>query len=69
MSSEMAASRALKGVIAVGDRVDAESVTGTIMELFGVKVEIENDEGQRLLVPYSDLLTGVIGIERSSETD
>lgn len=65
VSTEMAASRALRGVLKVGDRVESEVVTGTIVEMFGVKLEIETDDGDRLLVPYSELLTAVVGIERA----
>ncbi|MDH3704865.1 MAG: hypothetical protein OES57_02295 [Acidimicrobiia bacterium] len=68
VSSEMAAARALRGVLKVGDRVESEVVTGTISEMFGVKLEVETDDGDRLLVPYSELLTAVVGIERPEPT-
>ena len=69
VSSEMAASRALRRVMNVGDRVDSDLVTGTITEMFGAKLEVETDDGNRVLVPYSELLTAVIGIERTEPHD
>ncbi|MGI9602769.1 MAG: hypothetical protein ACR2QE_12850 [Acidimicrobiales bacterium] len=69
VSSEMAASRALRPVISVGDRVDSEVVSGTVTEMFGVKLEVETDDGNRVLVPYSELLAAVVGIERATQSD
>ncbi|MDH4171899.1 MAG: hypothetical protein OEW42_20140 [Acidimicrobiia bacterium] len=67
VSTELAAARALRHVVGVGDRVDTDVVTGTIVELHGVKLEVETDEGRRVLVPYSELLTTVVGIDRPAE--
>jgi len=64
VASEVAASRALRRVLHVGDRVDTEIATGTIVELHGVKAEIETADGRRLLVPYTGLLDAVVGITR-----
>ncbi|MEQ8840059.1 MAG: hypothetical protein RIB98_03690 [Acidimicrobiales bacterium] len=64
VASEVAASRALRRVLHVGDAIDSEVVTGTIVGLHGVKAEVETVEGRRVLVPYSSLLESVIGITR-----
>lgn len=64
VASEVAASRALRRILDVGDRVDTEIVTGTIVELHGVKAEVETADGRRVLVPYSSLLESVVGITR-----
>ncbi|MDW3217391.1 MAG: mechanosensitive ion channel family protein [Acidimicrobiales bacterium] len=65
VASEVAASRALRRVLAVGDAVDTEAATGTIVELHTVKAEIETADGRRVLVPYTALLDAVIGITRA----
>lgn len=61
---EVAAGRALRRLLHVGDRIDTDDVTGSIVELHGVGAEVETADGRRLIVPYSALLGGVIGIER-----
>lgn len=66
VSSEVAASRALRRVLDVGDRIDTDLATGTIVELHAVKAEIETADGRRVLLPYTELLTHVIGIDRAS---
>jgi small-conductance mechanosensitive channel len=48
----------------IGDRIDTDDVTGAIVELHGIGAEVETADGRRLIVPYSTLLAGVIGIER-----
>ncbi|MEZ5247477.1 MAG: mechanosensitive ion channel family protein [Acidimicrobiales bacterium] len=65
VASEVAASRALRRILRVGDRVDTEIVTGTIVELHGVKAEVETADGRHVLVPYSSLLDAVVGITRA----
>lgn len=65
VSSEIAASRALRRVLDVGDRIDTELATGVVADLHTVHVEIETADGRRVLVPYSTLLDAVIGIERA----
>lgn len=69
VSSEIAASRALRRVLDVGDRIETGIVTGTIRDLHGVKAEVETADGRTVLVPYSALLDAVIGIERAAEAD
>lgn len=64
VSSEIAAARALRRVVDVGDRLDTDIVRGTIVELHGVKAEVETADGRRVLVPYTALLGAVVGIER-----
>ncbi|MEM9201517.1 MAG: hypothetical protein AAGC53_07645 [Actinomycetota bacterium] len=69
VSSEIAASRALRRVLNGGDRLDVDGVSGVIVELHGVKIEIETDDGQRLLLPYSTVLDSAVGIERAPAAD
>lgn len=69
VSSEIAASRALRRVLNPGDRIETELATGTIIELHGVKAEIETTDGGRVLVPYSSLLDAVVGIERAEPAE
>lgn len=65
VASEVAASRALRRVLSVGDAVDTDAATGTVIELHTVKAEIETADGRRVLVPYTALLDAVIGITRA----
>lgn len=65
VASEVAASRALRRVLNVGDAVDTDAATGTIIELHTVKAEIETADGRRVLVPYTALLDAVVGITRA----
>ena len=65
VSSEIAASRALRRVLSPGDRIDTDLATGTIVELHGVQAEVETADGSHVLVPYSALLQAVVGIERA----
>ncbi|MEM8708450.1 MAG: mechanosensitive ion channel family protein [Actinomycetota bacterium] len=69
VSSEIAASRALRRVVNVGDRIDTDVATGTVVELHGVKVEVETADGRRVLVSYSTLLDAVVGIERAEPAE
>ena len=64
VASEIAAARALRRILTVGDRLDTDLVTGVITDLHTVKVEVETADGRAVLVPYSALLAAVIGIER-----
>lgn len=65
VASEVAASRALRRILNVGDSVDTEIVTGTIVALHGVKAEVQTADGRRVLVGYSSLLDAVVGITRA----
>jgi small-conductance mechanosensitive channel len=65
VSAEVAAGRALRRLLHIGDRIDTAVVAGAIVELHGVGAEVETAEGRRVIVPYSCLLEGTIGIERS----
>lgn len=65
VASEVAASRALRRVLAVGDGIDTDLVTGTIIELHGVKAEVETADGRNVLVPYTALLGSVMGVTRA----
>jgi small-conductance mechanosensitive channel len=65
VSAEVAAGRALRRLLHIGDRIETAGVTGAIVELHGVGAEVETAEGRRVIVPYSSLLEGTIGIERS----
>ena len=69
VSSEIAASRALRRVVDIGDRIDTDLATGVVAELHTVHVEIETADGRRVLVPYTSLLDAVIGIERADRDD
>ena len=64
VAAEVAAGRALRRLLHIGDRIDTDDVTGSIVELHGVGAEVETADGRRLIVPYSALLGGVIGVER-----
>lgn len=64
VSAEVAAGRALRRLLRPGDRIDTDDVTGSVVELHGIGVEVETADGRRVVVPYSRLLGGNIGIDR-----
>ena len=69
VSSEVAAARAMRRMISIGDRVDTDVATGTVVDLHVVKLEVETADGRRVLVPYSSLLEAVVGVERTASAD
>ena len=69
VSGEIAASRAIRRVVDLGDRIDTDLATGEVIELHSVHAEIETADGRRVLVPYTALLDTVIGIERAERAD
>lgn len=63
VSSQVAAGRAMRRLIDLGDHISTEHATGVVVALHGVSAELETDDGSRLLVPYTKLLEGVVGVE------
>lgn len=67
VAGQLAAGRALRGNLQVGSLVQAAQVSGRIVAVHPVSVEIETGEGQRLLVPYARLLDDVVRVTRSAD--
>lgn len=65
VAGEVAASRALRRLVAEGDRVSVGLGSGRVVGLHPTALELETDDGGRLLVPSSHLLSGPVTIERS----
>ena len=65
VAKEVAARRALRSVLSVGDTISTEAITGTVAELHSVKVEVEVADGRRVLLPYTTLLESVVSLDRS----
>jgi small-conductance mechanosensitive channel len=64
VSAEVAAGRALRRLLSVGDRIETTDVKGAIVELHGIAAEVETADGRRVVVPYSRLLDGIVGVDR-----
>lgn len=68
IASEMASGRALRRLVNVGDEVESELVSGTIIALYPTAVELRSGDRARL-VPNSDLAASNLQITRSSEDE
>ncbi|MDH3753772.1 MAG: mechanosensitive ion channel [Acidimicrobiia bacterium] len=65
VSSEIAAGRALRRVVHNGDHLTLDDISGTVVDVQSVMVELRTDEGRTVLVPNSDVLAGRVVIERA----
>jgi small-conductance mechanosensitive channel len=66
VSSEVAAARALRGVLSEGDVVTMGDVRGRVVTVHSTAVELEASGGIRHLIPNSELMAASIQIERLS---
>lgn len=65
IATEVAAGRALRRLLRPGDRLTIEGLTGEVVEVQSVAVEVRSDDGHHVIVPNSELLSDRITIERS----
>lgn len=64
VSAEVAAGRALRRILHAGDRLTADDVSGEVLQVRSVAVELRLDDGTFVLIPNSKLLDGLITLER-----
>lgn len=65
VAGEVAASRAVRRLIDIGDQIEAESVSGKVMNMHPTSVELRDANGATVLVPSSVLISGSIKIVRA----
>ncbi len=66
VSAEVAAGRALRRLLGPGDSVTVNGVSGRVVSVHAVAVELEVSIGRHLTVPNSELLSSSLSIERST---
>ncbi len=64
VASEVAATRALRRLVAVGDHLSTGDLSGTVVALHPTAVELQDGDGVRMLVPSSEVAGGRLIIER-----
>lgn len=64
VGGQVAAGRAVRRLISVGDTIELPAVSGAVVELHAVAVEVVDLEGQAHLVPNETLVTDLVRIER-----
>ncbi len=65
VASQIAAGRALRHQIRPGHLVTCGDESGRVLALHPTTVELERDDGTRVLIPHSRLLEGPTGVQRS----
>ena len=69
MASEVASTRAVRRLVAIGDAIKvgsgADEVSGTVVAVHPTAVEVD-DDGEIVLVPSSRLLSETIQVQRSA---
>jgi len=65
VAREVAASRALRRMIEVGDTVSISNVEGTVKALHPTAIEMIDGEGKSILVPSSNFLNHNISVKRT----
>jgi small-conductance mechanosensitive channel len=61
---EVASTRALRRLIAEGDRVQLGSLRGTVVALHPTAVELSTGDGRAVLVPASHFVAEIVTVER-----
>lgn len=65
VAGEVAASRAVRRLIDIGDQIEAESVTGKVMNMYPTTIEVRDSAGATVLVPSSEIISGPVKITRA----
>ncbi len=69
VSAEVAAGRALRRILHAGDRLTVDDVSGEVLHVRSVAVELRLDDGTFVLIPNSKLLDGLITLDRGRAAD
>ncbi len=64
IAGEVAATRTLRRMVSIGDRIQTGDLAGTIVGLHPTAVEIETSLGERVLIPSSTIAGERLVIER-----
>lgn len=65
VAGEVAASRAVRRLIDIGDEIEADSVSGKVMNMHPTAVELRDASGATLIVPSSVLVSGSLKVVRA----
>lgn len=68
VATEVASTRVLRRLVREGDRVELDSVQGTVVSVHPTAIELDTTDGRRLLVPSSRFVGDMVTIERSEQT-
>lgn len=66
VAAQVASTRALRRLFDEGDHVRMGGIEGTVVAVHPTAIELTSSEGETLLVPSSDFLSGTITIERAA---
>lgn len=66
IAGEVAATRTLRRMLDIGDRIQTGDLAGTIVGLHPTAIEVETADGERVLVPSSNVARDRLVIERSA---
>ena len=66
VASHIAAGRSMRRVIRPGSHLSSGNVSGLVLEMHPVTVELQSDDGQSLHVPYGELLRGPVQVVAAS---
>ena len=69
VAAEVAATRTLRRLLSVGDRIQTDAVAGLIVAMNPTTFEVETDSGDRVLVPSTSLSRGNLIIDRSGRSN
>ncbi len=67
VAREVAATRALRRLLDVGDKVEVGEVEGVVQSVSPTAIEVETESGTTVLVPSSHFLDRTVTIDRASE--
>lgn len=65
IASEVASTRIMRRMLQEGDRVQIDSIRGTVVSVHPTAIELDTIDGQRLLVPSSRFVADTITIDRA----
>ncbi len=66
IAERIAAGRALRQVLEIGDRISTSNVTGTIVSIGSTTTQVDLDSGEVVLIPNDDVLGTALRVEATS---
>jgi small-conductance mechanosensitive channel len=67
VAREVAATRALRRLLGVGDKVTVGDIEGVVQSVSPTAIEVETTSGTTVLVPSSHFLTSTFTIDRADD--
>ncbi|MDH3679268.1 MAG: mechanosensitive ion channel family protein [Acidimicrobiia bacterium] len=69
VATEVASTRVLRRLLQEGDRVELDTVQGTVVSVHPTAIELDTVDGRRILVPSSRFVGDTVTIERSQRSE